>query len=232
MPELFHLPGFDDPFSAISHLCGAVLFVVLGALLLRRGRGDRARVALLGVYAFACVALFALSGTYHMMTVGGTARRVMQRLDHAAIFVLIAGTFTPAHGILFRGPMRWVPLVLVWSAAAFGIVLKGAYMDAVPESVGLSIYLATGWLGAVAVVVLWRRHGWAFVRPLALGGVAYTAGAATEFLFRWPVLVPGVIHPHEVFHVAVLAGALWHFAFIWRFADGRVPDPVRPGRRE
>jgi channel protein (hemolysin III family) len=101
-------------------------------------------------------------------------------------------------------------------------------MDDVPESVGLSLYLATGWAGAVAGAVLWRWHGWAFVRPLALGGAAYTAGAAMEFL-RWPVLVAGVLHPHDVFHVAVLAGALLHFAFVWGFADGRPPGSARGG---
>src|SRR5262245_30751473 len=92
---LFHLPGFHEPFSAISHLFGAVLFAFMGLLLLRRGRGDTGRLIYLGVFVFACVFLMSMSGVYHMMIRGGAAHSVMERLDHAAIFVLIAGTFTP-----------------------------------------------------------------------------------------------------------------------------------------
>src|SRR5687767_2832187 len=112
-PDLHHLPGFHEPFSAISHLLAAALFAWLGFLLLLRGRGDPLRQFFLGVYAGSCVVLFSLSGVYHQMERGGTAHRVLERLDHGAIFVLIAGTFTPVHGILFRGPLRWGPLVLI-----------------------------------------------------------------------------------------------------------------------
>lgn len=226
VPELRHLPGLHDPVSAVTHLFGAAGFLALGALLLRRGRGDPARLAFLAVYAAAGVLLFAASGGYHMTAAGGPARAVLQRLDHAAIFVLIAGTFTPVHGLLFRGPLRWGPLLLVWAAAAAGVVLKAAYFDAVAEWVGLTLYLSVGWLGLLSGLLLGRRHGFAFVRPLALGGAAYSVGAALDFL-RWPVLVPGAIQSHEVFHLAVLAGAGWHFAFVWGFADGRLP-PRRP----
>src|SRR5262245_45649802 len=100
--EIYHLPGFHEPFSAVSHLFGAALVVFLVALLLRKGQGSAARLVFLGVYAGSCVLLFALSGVYHMMVRGGTARLVMERLDHGAIFVLIAGTFTAVHGLLCR----------------------------------------------------------------------------------------------------------------------------------
>src|SRR5262245_27015252 len=121
---LYHLPGFHEPFSAISHLFGAVLFAFMTLLVLRRGRGDTGRMIYLGVFAFSSVFLMAMSGVYHMMIRGGAAYQVMERLDHAAIFVLIAGTFTPAHGILFRGILRWLPLVLIWGCAITGITLK------------------------------------------------------------------------------------------------------------
>ena len=221
--ELYHYSGLHDPVSAVSHLLGAAAFAVLGGLLLRRGRGDPARLACLAVYAVACVSLLLASGLYHMTGPGTALHDVMLRLDHGAIFVLIAGTFTPVHGLLFRGPLRWAPLVLVWSAAAAGVVLKTAFYTRVPERVGLSLYLALGWLGAVSGVLLWRRHGFRFVRPLLLGGLAYSAGAAADFLRR-PVLIPGVVGAHELFHLAVLAGALLHWRFVWGFAGG----PARP----
>jgi channel protein (hemolysin III family) len=86
-----------------------------------------------------------------------------------------------------------------------------------------------GWFGAGAGWALYRRYGWNFIAPLALGGVAYSAGAAMEFA-RWPTLIVGIVHAHEVFHVAVLAGVILHYAFIWQFADGSIP-PQAADRR-
>src|SRR5689334_22265927 len=80
---------------------------------LRRGRGDSLRMTFLGVYAFTCVLLLSLSGVYHLLAPGGAGRTVLRRLDHGAIFALIAGTYTPVHGILFRGRARWTTLLLI-----------------------------------------------------------------------------------------------------------------------
>src|SRR5437764_7650 len=109
-PEIYHLPGFHEPFSAMSHLLGAAVFLFLGCVLLLRGRRNPGGLIYLGVYAASVVLLLSLSGVYHMPVRGGTAHRVMERLDHSAIFVLIAGSFTPAQGILFHGWQRWGPL--------------------------------------------------------------------------------------------------------------------------
>ena len=227
--EVHHLPGFRDPVSAGSHLLGAAAFVLLGARLLRRGRGDAAKLAFLGVYACSCVFLMLTSAAYHSVAAGGAAQRVLLRLDHGAIFVLIAGTFTPAHGLLFRGPLRWGPLVLVWAAALAGVTLKTGFFHATPEWLSLTFYLALGWLGAVSGCLLWARHGFAFTLPLLLGGVAYSVGAVADFA-GWPNPIPGVIHAHELFHLAVIAGALFHWAFVWQFAGGELP-PHRLGKQ-
>src|SRR5206468_263534 len=155
---------------------------------------------------------------------GGTPHRVMERLDHGAIFVLIAGTFTPTHGLLFRGPLRWGPLLLVWTAAITGITLKTIFFTSLTEWLGGTFYLALGWIGALSAVVLGQRYGWRFILPLLLGGVAYTVGVALDLL-SCPPLIPGVVHAHEVFHVAVLVGALYHWRFIRQFAAGHPPTP-------
>jgi channel protein (hemolysin III family) len=232
-PESYHrLPGLHEPFSAVSHLIGAALFLVLGTRLVARGGEHPARFAALSVYAAACVLLLATSGIYHATTPGGLAHRVMLRLDHSAIFVFIAATFTPIHALLFRGPMRWGALLFVWAVAAAGVVARTAYYEVFSGGFALLLYLGMGWLGAVSGGLLCRRHGYRFVRPLLWGGIAYSIGAIVAYL-RQPVLVGGVIHAHELFHVAVLAGALLHFRFVWQFADGTVPatisrDPARP----
>ncbi|MHC4406417.1 MAG: PAQR family membrane homeostasis protein TrhA [Planctomycetota bacterium] len=221
VPDLYHLPGFHEPFSAISHLLGAVAFLVLGLILLQRGRGNTVRLVWLGVYAAACVLLFSMSGVYHMMVGGGPAHQVMERLDHGAIFVLIVATFTPAHGLLFRGWLRWGILLLIWTAGITGITLKTIFFDDLAEWLGLSFYLTLGWFGGVSAILLARRYGFAFIKPLLLGGLAYTIGAVMEFLGR-PVVIRGVIHPHDVFHMAVLLGAFLHWLFVCQFAAGEV----------
>ena len=107
--ELYHLPGFYEPFNAISHLLATALFVILGWKLLRHGGGGPTRITFLAIYSASCVFLLSMSTVFHMLIRGGTASRVMERLDHGAIFVLIAGTFTAVHGTIFRGWFRWVP---------------------------------------------------------------------------------------------------------------------------
>ena len=230
--DLYHLSGFHDPFSAISHLLGAVVFVALGYKLLRRGRGDRTRMIYLGIYAAACVFLFSMSAVYHMMVRGGTARDVMGRLDHSAIFVLIAGTFTPCYGILERGWRRWAPLLFVWSVAITGVTFKAVFYHGFPEWLGLSLYLGLGWFGGLSAIVLARRYGFTFIEPLLFGGIAYSIGAVMEY-FGWFVIIPGVIHPHEMFHLFVLVGAGFHWWFVWEIAsghsaDGHLVQPVAP----
>jgi channel protein (hemolysin III family) len=165
------------------------------------------------------VLLFSMSGVFHMTRPNGTAHLVMQRLDHGAIFVLIAGTFTPIHGLLFRGRLRWMPLLFIWIATVCGIVAKTAYYEHIAEWFGLSLYLAMGWFGVFSGGLLAHRRGFRFIRPLLFGGLAYSIGAIVDFL-HWPVIVPGVMQWHEVFHLAVIAGALFHLEFVWKFADG------------
>ncbi|MDZ4821652.1 MAG: hemolysin III family protein [Planctomycetota bacterium] len=225
LPEIYHLPGFYSPFSVISHLLGAIVFAVLGVLLVRRARQSGVEPWSLGVYAGACVLLLAMSSVYHMLDRSSTAGQIMRRLDHSAIFILIAGTFTPVHVILFRGVLRWLPLLLIWTAAIIGITLKCVFFDSLPEWVGLSLYLTMGWLGAITGTLVARRHDFRFVAPLLWGGIAYSVGALMEFN-RWPIVIPSVVHAHEMFHLAVLLGLFFQWLFVWQLASGRFIVPV------
>ena len=213
------IAGFSDPVSSISHLGGAVVFAFLAATLLRRGGGDRARMISLSVFAFSCVLLLGLSGVYHLLSPDTAGRAVLKRLDHAAIFVLIAGSFTPVHTILFRGVLRWGTLAAIWGAATAGVIFKTVYFDVMPEWLGLTMYLGLGWLGVISAAALARLYGWRRIRLVLWGALAYTAGALAEFL-RWPVPLPGIVGPHEIFHLAVLAGIGCHWAFILGIASG------------
>jgi channel protein (hemolysin III family) len=217
--NIVSIPGFTEPVSSLSHLAGAGLFGVLGFFLIRRGRENPAQLASLAIYALSCVLLFSLSGVYHLLSFGGTARAVLERLDHGAIFMLIAGTFTPVHAILFRGLGRWGVLLLIWTAAVTGITLKTIFFADVTEGLGLVFYMVLGWVGVLSAIALGRRYGIGFIKPLLWGGVAYTLGALVDFLRR-PVLIPGVFAAHEVFHFLILIGAGLHWRFVWRLAAG------------
>ncbi len=211
------IPGFAEPFSSLSHLIGALVFALLAFFLIRRGRGDSTRIVSLSVFAVSSVSLLSMSGVYHLLMPGGTARAVLMRLDHAAIFVLIAGTFTPIHAILFRGWWRWGMLAIIWTAAIAALVFKTVFFSGFPQALGVVMYVGLGWLGAISAIALWQRFGFRFVRPLLWGGLAYTIGPMVGFISE-PVLISGIVGAHELFHVAVLMGLGFHWYFIDRIS--------------
>lgn len=213
------IPGFADPFSAISHLVGAALFLALGMDLVRGALRPTPQKIALSIYVLGVVFALAMSGVFHLLPTETTARAVLRRIDHAGIFFLIAATYTPVHIIQFRGLMRWGVLTIIWSAAITGIVLKSVFFESVPDLLSLSLYLTLGWAGILSAVALHRRYGWKPLEPLVFGALAYTTGAVLEFLRR-PVLVGGVVGPHEVFHVFVLLGVACHWVYIRRVSRG------------
>ncbi|MGH8636081.1 MAG: PAQR family membrane homeostasis protein TrhA, partial [Burkholderiales bacterium] len=127
--RLLTFAGLSDPVSSVTHLAGALVFASMAGALLRRGRGSAPRLLSLSVFAFSCVLLLSLSGAYHLLSPGTEERALLKQLDHAAIFLLIAASFTPVHTILFRGAWRWGMLAAVWGAALAGVILKTLYFD-------------------------------------------------------------------------------------------------------
>jgi channel protein (hemolysin III family) len=215
--NIYSIPGFSEPFSSFSHLFVTPLFLLFGILLIIRCKGGFGYRVAIGIFVFATLFMLSMSGVYHLLTPGGAGREVLWRLDHAAIFVLIAGTLTPVHTLLFKGWGRWGMLLLAWGITATAVSLKTVFFHSMPEWLSLSLYLGFGWLGLFSGIALYRRHDYAFIKPLLYGGLAYSVGAVLEFL-RQPILINGVIGPHELFHVAVLFGLGFHWLFIWRIS--------------
>jgi len=207
------IPGFSDPFSSISHLLGAVVFLIYGIKLISLAHGHAGWVVAVGVFIFSVVFLLSMSGVFHLLDHQSNGRAVLQRLDHAGIFALIAGTFTPVHSILFKGFWRWGILFLIWALAITGMTLKSIFFNEMAEWLGLMFYLGLGWVGILSAYLTHRLHGFNIIKPLIYGALAYTAGATLEFL-RLPIVIPGVIGPHELFHIAVLLGIVWHWQFV------------------
>ena len=216
---------FRELFSSFSHLIAAVVFTGMTGLLIRRGRGDFGRVVALAVFGFTSVLLLVMSSLYHMHW-PGSGRDVMERMDVAAIFALIAGTFTPTFTILYRGPTRLLLLVVVWGAAILGMTFRILYFNSTSGWFGTGLFLAFGWIGALSALNLWKRYSFSLIEPLVWGGVAYSCGAVLLQL-HWPILIPRVLGPHELWHVAVLIGLSCHWFFIWHIADRETLDDQR-----
>ena len=190
---------------AVTHGAGLALSLAGAGVLVARAvaHGDARQVTGSAVFGAALVLLYAASTLYHAIRHPG-AKRVLQRIDHAAIFLLIAGTYTPFTLVSLRGGWAGSLLLAVWGLAALGIVLaslgKGRRMS-------LGLYLGMGWLAVVVLAPLARTMEPAGIALLVGGGLAYTAGVTFYLWSRLP-------YHHAIWHVFVLAGSALHYACI------------------
>ena len=204
----------------VSHQWAFFASIGLGIALSITAPSGRATGAAV-VYS-ACVALlFGTSALYHRINWRSmSGRRWMRRLDHSAIFLLIAGSYTPFALLVIEGTLADVILAVVWTGAAAGIVLKLAWVDA-PNWVTALIYVMLGWVTAAAAPDLLSGLGPVGAGMVALGGVFYTVGAVV-YATRRPDPVPDVFGYHEVFHVLVIAAAGLQYAVVafWAIPGG------------
>lgn len=207
------LLGFEDPISSWMHLLGALGVSVLLILLFKKGSvGGRYPASIL-IYGISCIFLLSMSGVYHLLPRETSARYVLRILDHAGIFLLIAGTLMAVHLVLFSGLMKWGVIIVASTIASLGITFGSIYFDELPTYMTHSVFLAFGWLGLVSIIGIWRLKGTLSIKYLVYGGISYTIGAVLDWM-EYPVLFPGYFGAHEVFHIAVLLGVLFHWIFL------------------
>ena len=223
MDQWHSLAGIAQPFSSLSHYGGALLFLLLACFLLRNARRTGGFWSY-AIFAGSAVLLLTISGTAHIFPPGSPTREVLFRFDLVAIFLLIAGTFTPIHWVLFRGWRRWSVLILIWSIAFAGILARLVFMDSIPYVVGTGIFIAMGWVGLFSGVLIRLQYGPGYLGPLLAGGICYTVGAVID-ANQWPILFPMIVGPHELFHLMVLAGLGFQWYFIAQIAAGKIPSP-------
>lgn len=196
--------------NAVSHGVGAALalagapFVLLSAW----RRGDALAVGAAAIFITSVFLLYLASTLYHALP-ENRAKRVFRVIDHSAIFLLIAGTYTPFTLGVMRGPWGWTLFSIIWMMAVAGVVLKAVGGIRFPR-LSTVLYIAMGWLVVVAIRPLWQLvplTGWMW---LLAGGIAYTAGVvffATDSRVRYG---------HFVWHLFVLGGTVCHFfAVLW-----------------
>jgi len=189
-------------FRGVSHQVAFVAAIGLGIALIMDAHGLRPRIAA-AVFAASVAAMFGASALYHRITWSPARRRLMRRLDHAMIYALIAGTYTPFGLLVLKGNWRIVVLAVVWAGTAAATLLKIVWVDA-PKWLGAVIGIALGWVGVVVTPQLFDRVGASGLGLLIGGGVAYTAGAIV-YALRRPDPLPAIFGYHEVFHALVIA---------------------------
>jgi hemolysin III len=198
----------------VSHQYAFFVAVVAGAVLVVAARGTRETVAA-AVFAAALALMFGTSATYHRISWSPPARRWMRRADHAAVYLLIGGTYTPFGLLLLDGTWRIAILAVVWIGCLVAILLKLLWVDA-PKWLAAAVGIALGWVGVVAMPAIAERTGLTAVALLAGGGVLYTAGALV-YALRRPDPVPAVFGYHELFHALVIAAAVCQYVAVATF---------------
>jgi hemolysin III len=195
----------------VLHQAAFLVALVVGTLLVVSAVGWRASLAA-AVFAGSVAAMLGTSALYHRITWSPRVRPWMRRLDHAGIYLLIAGSYTPVGLLTLSGTLRTVVLAVVWSGVALAIAVKFVWVDA-PKWLSVVIAIVLGWIGVAAMPQVWTHAGPAAVVLLAAGGIAYTAGAIV-YARRRPDPVPQVFGYHELFHALTLVAVSCQYVAI------------------
>jgi hemolysin III len=195
----------------VLHQAAFFLSLLLAPLLIVGADGAR-RQAAAAVFAGSVAACFGASALYHRVTWTPQVRLWMRRIDHAGVYLMIAGTYTPVCLLVLHGGWRPAVLTIVWTGAAVAIVLKFVWVAA-PKWLAALIGIALGWIAVVALPQLLARLHPAAVTLLLAGGLAYTAGAVV-YARRRPDPLPTVFGYHELFHALTIVASACQYVAI------------------
>lgn len=213
------IKGFKikDPGSAGTHFFGFLAVIPAFMILMELARRDATVWHRAGFFVFglSLLLLYGASTIYHTLVLPPEKTKVLRRIDHMMIFVLIAGTYTPICLVSLHGVWGWTLLALIWGFALFGIGMKIFWMNA-PRWLSTLIYVVMGWLAVIAFVPLERAVSWGGIGMLLAGGLAYTVGAVI-YALKKPNISWKYFGFHEIFHVFVLLGSSFHIAFMFQY---------------
>ena len=204
----------EYPVNGWLHFGGAIAAAVaLFVTLVQFGDdGSARRILALSVFGGTAVLMFSASALYHLSK-SSRLCGLYRRLDHSAIYVFIAGTYTPICLLAMQGTtMGRVLLSAVWAIAAVGVLFKVLWIDA-PRGLSTMMYLAMGWVGALSVPMMRGVTPAGFLVWLIAGGLLYTIGAIIYWK-KWPLGVPGKFGFHELWHVCVIGAVACHYVAV------------------
>jgi hemolysin III len=207
--ECLMLNKLREPVNGLSHYAAAILAVVGLGVLVFASRTDFQKQASFLVYGMSLTLLLLASAAYHLIKASPDRIKLLRRIDHSAIFILIAGTYTPICFNVLTGFWRWGLLSIIWAIALVGAGFKIAFMS-LPRWFTALMYLGMGWLGVLGISELVQVFPVGAVIWLAAGGLFFTVGAVIYVTKRLN-FIPGVFGFHEVWHLFVVAGCACHF---------------------
>lgn len=200
-------PDSNEYFNSISHLIGAILSISALAVLVSLAAiaGKPAHVVGFAIYGVSLFLSFLFSCLLHFFLLFNKYLRVFGILDHNAIYILIAGTYTPFCLTIFSGATGWVLFGVIWSLAVFFITLKSIFFTKISTTLSNASFLLMGWIIVFLIGPIYNRLGMEAIALLTTGGLFYTIGALI-FAFGKPNPFPPHFGNHEIWHVCVLLG--------------------------
>jgi hemolysin III len=203
---------FRHPVSGLTHLFTAIVAVGGWIVLLVISRGETGKTVALSIYGLSLVLMFGCSAAYHLIKAGPRGFILLRKLDHSAIYLLIAGSYTPICWLRLAGFWKWGLLAIIWVLAFIGIGVKIFIINA-PRWLTAGNYVVMGWLALLAVRPMLAALSSGALFWLAAGGIIYTLGAVI-YILQKPDFVPGVFGFHELWHLFVILAALAHYIAI------------------
>lgn len=203
-----------EPINTITHLVGAVLaFIALIIMILNALVKNNVTYLLGGaIFGLSMIFLYTASSVYHGVKASPSTIKVLRKFDHAMIFVLIAGTYTPICLTVLKGPIGLILLILIWTLAIGGTISKLFFMN-MPRWLSAGMYLFLGWLSLFFIVPIYKALPIEGFLWLVIGGVLYTVGSLFYASKSQKINIVGFGF-HEIFHLFIMAGSFSHFILI------------------
>lgn len=208
-----------DPGSALSHFIGMLMAIFAATpLIIRALRApDTIHVISLSIFIVSMILLYAASTTYHTFNVSPHINKVLKKIDHCMIFILIAGSYTPICLVVLNGMTGYILLAIVWSIAILGIVFKLCWVTC-PKWISSVLYIAMGWVCVLAFTQILNALPQAAFNWLLAGGIIYTAGGII-YALKLPIFNSRhkYFGSHEIFHLFVIGGSICHFIMMFQY---------------
>lgn len=208
-----------DPGSALTHGIGMAAALIASVPLVAKAYSTRSveNTVVIAVFIVSMILLYAASTFYHSLNISQKVNKILRKIDHMMIYVLIAGTYTPICAIVLGDRTGWLMLFAVWAIAIAGILISALWINC-PKAFSSAVYIAMGWVCIFAITRIIaalpeKAFGW-----LLAGGLLYTVGGVI-YALKLPVFkrLPRNFGAHEIFHVFVMAGSFCHYVLMYKY---------------